>query len=381
MKQEKKYNKGFLLRSIIAAVLVTAVVLACAAWLFLGESGRTLVMADYYVKNRYVGPYEQEQWLDSTLGGMINGLDDRWSYYSNAAYYAKQQDSKDGSFVGIGVTVSYADERGIYIESVVEGGPAEEAGLLAGELIVGVEGEAVTQENMLKLSNNISGEAGSVVSLGILAADGTERTVSITRARIEAHPVNAYMEGTIGVLRYSNFYLNSSTFFIEAVEQLQEQGAQGIVFDLRGNPGGYLTDLLKILDFLLPEGPIFQSVSYTGRETTTYSDAESVDLPFVVLVDENSYSAAEFFAAQLRESVGTLIVGAQTSGKGYSQQPFALPNGGALNLSSAEYRTGNGTSLAQQGGLTPDYPVENTQEDLQMEKAMEIIQALATENY
>jgi Periplasmic protease len=169
--------------------------------------------------------------------------------------------------------------------------------------------------------------------------------------------------------------------FEAVVDDLLAQGMQGMVLDLRGNGGGYLPELTEVLDYLLPEGPIFTAIDHNGKEDVILSDADWLGVPIVVLVNEGSYSAAEFCAAQLRESVDAPIVGTATSGKGYSQQAFPLPNGGAMNLSSAEYRTGGGVSLAE-NGIIPDYVVENTAEkDLQMEKAVEVIREMLAENY
>ena len=128
--------------------------------------------------------------------------------------------------------------------------------------------------------------------------------------------------------------------------------------------GGYVTELTEILDYLLPEGNIFISRTNDGEEVTYTSDASCVDLPMAVLVNANSYSAAEFFAAQLRESVGAPVVGEQTSGKGYSQILFDLPDGSAIGLSTARYYTGKGVSLIGTG-LTPDTEVTLSEEDQQ----------------
>ena len=143
---------------------------------------------------------------------------------------------------------------------------------------------------------------------------------------------------------------------------------------MRDNGGGYLEQLTDMLDFLLPEGPIFISRDRAGHESVTESDAACVDLPMAVLVNENTYSAAEFFAAELQEREVAVIVGTPTSGKGYSQQTFPLPGGGAMSISTAAYFTGNGTSLIGTG-LTLDREVELDGEgDAQLEAALELLQ-------
>lgn len=146
------------------------------------------------------------------------------------------------------------------------------------------------------------------------------------------------------------------------------------MFDMRNNGGGYLHELTDMLDYLLPEGPIFITRDKAGNEDVTYSDASCVDLPMAVLVNANTYSAAEFFAAELQEQGAAVIVGEPTSGKGYSQQTFTLAYGGAVNISTAAYCTGSGTSLIGTG-LTLDAEVYNTDDgtDAQLAAALELL--------
>lgn len=148
---------------------------------------------------------------------------------------------------------------------------------------------------------------------------------------------------------------------MEAIDALMEQGAKGLIFDVRFNPGGYTTELVKILDYLLPEGPLFRRESYDGQTSVDYSDAQCVDLPMAVLANESSYSAAEFFAAALQEYDAAVVVGEQTTGKGYYQNTFRLVDGSAVAISTGKYFTPKGESLAGVG-VMPDVPVKLDQE-------------------
>ncbi|MEG2000723.1 MAG: S41 family peptidase, partial [Evtepia sp.] len=162
----------------------------------------------------------------------------------------------------------------------------------------------------------------------------------------------------------------SAAAFKEAVERLQENGADALLFDVRNNPGGYVTEVTEMLDYLLPEGKIFISRDINGKEEVFTSDAACINLPMVVLVNGQSYSAAELFAAELHESANAVIVGEQTCGKGYAQQMFPLANGGALGLSTLRYFTGSGISLIGTG-LTPTTKVSLTEDEswlLRMDK-------------
>lgn len=153
-----------------------------------------------------------------------------------------------------------------------------------------------------------------------------------------------------------------------------------MIFDLRDNPGGYVHELEKMLDYLLPEGPIFRSVDYKGKETVEQSDADCLKLPMAVLFNGNTYSAAEFFAAALREYDWAITVGEPTTGKGYYQTSHVFSDGSSVNLSTGQYTTPNGVSLAAVGGLKPDVEVKLTesvttwQEDPQIRAAMEALE-------
>ena len=285
-----------------------------------------------------------------------------------------QNQRRTNQYVGVGITVNYTREEGLYILGVETGGPAEAAGLEAGEVITAVDGVSLAGESRYEGANLIQGEAGTTVTLEVLGEDGAARTVEVERAELETDPVESRMlEGKVGYVRLLNFYDHSAQRLEEAVTQLREQGAEALVFDMRNNGGGYLSQLTDMLDFLLPEGPIFISRDRAGHEEITNSDADCVELPMAVLVNADTYSAAEFFAAELQEQGAAVIVGEPTSGKGYSQQTFPLPHGGAVAISTGAYFTGSGASLIGTG-LTLDAEVYNTgAEDTQLAAALELL--------
>ncbi len=210
--------------------------------------------------------------------------------------------------------------------------------------------------------------------LVVLDEQGVSREVTAKRARIQKDPVTTrLLEDGIGYVRLDNFDKGSADHVKTAVENLVEQGATSLLFDMRGNPGGYVAELTDLLDYLLPQGPIFRSGTLLGPKRAVKSDADCVDLPMAVLINADSYSAAELFAAQLRESVNAPLIGQQTCSKGYSQQTFPLPGGRALNISTKTYYTGAGISLIGVG-LTPDVEVELTgSEDIQLAAAVDAL--------
>ena len=391
----KKYtwsNRRFSLLHLTAAVVVTLLLtlagVALAAWTVLGPGGLTLLEGLGLIRTSFVGEYEESDVIDNAMAGMIAGTGDRWSYYLSPESYQAEMEHRANAYVGIGVTVDYSREEGLSIVGVTAGGPAEEAGLQPGELITAVDGVSAAGEGREEAIDLIQGEEGTTVVLTVQDEAGTEREVTVERRNIESDPVSYEMlEGDVGYVQISNFFSRSADGLKAAVDDLQSRGARALVFDVRNNGGGYLDELTAMLDYLLDEGPILQTRSHTGAEEVVESDAACVDLPMAVLVNANTYSAAEFFAAELRERGVGVIVGVPTSGKGYSQQTFLLPNGGAVGLSTAAYFTGEGVSLIGTG-LTLDREVALTEEqaarlaagtlehreDPQLQAALELLQ-------
>ena len=373
--RQKRFS---LFQMLLAVVLTAAVVLAAGAvvmnHLLGGAGGRSLLEAWRLINTRFVGEYDGDAVVDGALEGMVAALGDRWSYTLTEEELAAQNQRRTNQYVGIGVTVSYENEAGLEILEVTPGGPAEAAGLRPGEVLTAVDGTSLAGEARYEGAGLIQGEAGTAVTLEVLGTDGDTRTVEVERAGIETDPVESGMlAGDVGYVALANFYDNSAQRLEEAVEALMDQGARALVFDMRDNGGGYLHELTDMLDCLLPEGPVFISRDRAGNESVTTSDASCVDLPMAVLVNANTYSAAEFFAAELQERGAAVVVGEPTSGKGYSQQTFTLPYGGAVNISTGAYFTGSGTSLIGTG-LTLDAEVYNTgEEDAQLAAALALL--------
>ncbi|NLF35076.1 MAG: S41 family peptidase [Clostridiales bacterium] len=361
---EKRYTRRNMAGAVLLTVLATLCAVLAALWAVVGTEGLAMLEAFALIQQRFVGEYERSHVLDGAVDGMVEALGDQWSYYLNAEGSALQRQARQNTYVGVGVIISYEREEGLLILSVEEGSPAEAAGLRPGELIAEADGVSLAGEARYGAVDLIRGEEGTDVTFTVLGGGGASRTVSVTRRAIESDPVSfALLEGGVGLVTLKNFFNRSSAQFQEAVETLLDQGADALVFDLRNNPGGYLHELTAMLDYLLPEGPIFRSRNRAGRELVTESDASCVEVPMAVLVNGDSYSAAEFFAAGLLERDWAVVVGTRTSGKGYSQQNYPLVSGGSLNLSTNAYFTGEGHSLVG-AGVTPDPLVELDEADV-----------------
>ena len=370
---------------ILVAVLATVVTLAVAV----PEAEISkLDQLENLILERFIGESDRVAMEDAAAEAMVDSLGDRWSYYIPADEYEAYQEQMANAFVGVGITIQLAEEsEGLLVVDVTQGGPAEEAGILVGDILVAVEQTRIAGMSTAEVRNLVRGEEGTRVNL-TLSRDGREEVFSVERRRIEV-PVATYtmLDKHIGLIRIENFDLRCAEETIAAIETLLEQGAEGLIFDVRGNPGGYAEELVKILDYLLPEGDLFRTVDYAGREHVDTSDADCLELPMAVLVNQDSYSAAEFFAAALREYDWAVVVGQKTCGKGYFQNTLPLSDGSAVGLSVGKYFTPNGESLADVG-VTPDRVVEvdedtrwkiyygtlPIEEDVQLEAALELLE-------
>lgn len=307
----------------------------------------------------YVDGYDTDKLGDYLAQAAVAATGDRWSYYVSAENYDAFVESNENAYVGIGVTVESSDDLtdGVQITKVTPNSPAEEAGIEADDRIYAVEGETVESLGLDEAKNRIRGEEGTEVTLTILRGE-KKFDVTVKRASVEVEVVKySMLDGSIGYIKISNFEANSADRTIEAIDTLRGQGAKALVFDLRFNPGGRKDELVRVLDELLPEGPLFRSVDYKGNESVDYSDADCVELPMAVLVNGDSYSAAEFFAAALQEYDWATVVGTKTCGKANYQQTFRLSDGSAVAVSTGHYQTPHGVTLANVG-VTPDEIVE-----------------------
>ena len=377
MEKNRKVWPYFLCAGVTALVVFVSTVLGCMAGFHVREqrNAQTDLSDDaqtpaYLSKveelvslldEKYVDGLDMKKLDDALSNAAVAATGDRWSYYISAEDFASYLESNANAYVGIGVTIQKPEDeataKGFAIKSVTPSSPAEEAGLRAGDIITAVEGESTVTLGMTETKNRVRGEAGTEVTLTILRGEESF-DVAVMRAKIEVEVVaSRLMDNGIGYIKINNFDSNCARDTIAAIESLREQGAQSLVFDLRFNPGGRKDELVRVLDDLLPEGPLFRSVDYKGNESVDYSDADCVELPMAVLVNGDSYSAAEFFAAALQEYDWATVVGTKTCGKANYQQTFRLSDGSAVAVSTGHYQTPHGVTLANVG-VTPDEIVE-----------------------
>lgn len=348
-----------IMKKSISYVLVAALASGCTWFLADRLPNSKLERLADVIDRRFIAEADQTAIEDAAADAMVEALGDRWSYYISADAYAAHLERQNNEFVGVGITIqSRQDRKGFDIIAVEPDGPAAEAGICAGDILTQADGTPLGELTITEVKGLIMGEKNTQVMLTLLRGQQTME-MSVTRRVIRSRTAEGQMlDGNIGLVTIKNFYSHSAEETIGEVEKLKEQGAKMLIFDVRNNPGGYVHEMVKLLDYLLPEGPLFRSVSYTGKETVEQSDAACLELPMAVLINGNTYSAAEFFAAALSEYDWAVTVGEQTCGKGYYQTTIELGDGSAVALSTGKYSTPNGVNLAETGGLTPDIPVE-----------------------
>ena len=350
----KKFPKimGYILVAVASSTL-TIGVLAMTGRLETSKLSQVQTM----IEERFIGEADPTALEDAAAAAMVAATGDRWSGYIPAAEYQDYLDRMKNSYVGVGMTIRTL-EGGFEVIRVEPTGPAAEAGVQPGDMVVAVFGQRVAGMSASDVSAMVKGEAGTTVDMTF--ARGEEELIfTIERREIQTIVAEGRMlEDGVGLVTINNFDSRCADETIAAIEELLDQGAQKLIFDVRGNPGGYADELVKVLDYLLPEGPLFRSEYYTGKVKVDESDAKCLDIPMAVLINGDSYSAAEFFAAALEEYEAAITVGQPTTGKGYFQVTTRLKDGSALRLSVGKYTTPNGVSLAEVGGLVPNIQVD-----------------------
>lgn len=341
---------------IVASYIVVAMLSSiCTMILFNPQPETTkLDVLEALIEERYIGEVDMEAAMDAAANAMVESLPDRWSYYISADEYQSYVEQMRNAYVGIGVAMEpTADGKGVKILRVIPDGPAEAAGICAGDVLTHVEGTSLAELGMAGVRNIIRGEEGEKVKLTLMRGnESLELLVSLGTIKTKVAK-GQMLQGKIGYVQIMDFDDRCMQETKDEIEKLQAEGATALILDVRNNSGGYKRELVPLLDYLLPEGIIFRSENYAGSVSEEFSDANYLDMPMAVLVNGNTYSAAEFFAVALSEFDAAVIVGEKTSGKGYFQQTYTLSDGSAVALSVGKYYTPSGVSL-EEVGITPD---------------------------
>ncbi len=331
-----------------------------------------------YIEDYYYEDYDLENLYINALKGAVSGLGDKYSAYYTEDDYTSIIESTDGRFFGIGVYVSMNKEATYpVVSSVIKGGPAEEAGILADDIIVEVNGKSIYKMDLDSAVALIKGEEGTNVTLTI-AREGEDDYISIDveRGKVEVITVEYEMlEDNIGYIQVSQFDGVTTKQFNKAVDELTEGGMKALIIDLRNNPGGYLGTATTMLDKILPENKLLvYTEDKNGKREEYYSeDSDTVDVPIAVIMNSSSASASEVFAGCLKDYEKAVIVGEQSFGKGIVQSLYSFADKTGIKLTTSAYYSPYGYNI-HGTGITPDVPAEDNPElegDEQLQAAID----------
>ena len=352
-------------------------------------------LIDHY----YLFDIDEQEQTEYMFVGQVAALGDKYSAYYTAEEYSQMMESIEGEYLGIGVTIAQRAEDGeMLIVSITEDGPADKAGVMDNDIIREVNGEEVNGMTSSEVSTLIRSDEDETVDLLLYReSEDKEIELSVPLAEIEQNTVRSRMlDGKIGYLQITQFAGVTEAQYKAALEELQDDGMEKLIIDLRDNPGGLVDSACNILSTILPEGNLVYQEDKEGKRTYKYNDdGDTLGVPLVVLVNENSASASEIFTGAIKDYEAGTIIGEQTYGKGIVQNYFRLSDGSAVRLTVTKYFTPNGNDIHEKG-ITPDIVVENpeksedaesetesensdgddsieTENDLQLQKAIEVL--------
>ena len=314
---------------------------------------------------------DEDAMMEGAYKGLVAGLNDPYSSYMTAEEYETWVATATGEYSGVGITFTQDEDGNFVVVSVTDDSPAADAGIREGDIIKTVDGQEYSDLDVI--GNAIRGEEGSEIEITYIR-DGEEKSVTMTREKITQHSVEHRMlDGNIGYISISSFIETTGEDFSQALKELEEDGAQGLVLDLRDNGGGLVDACVQVADEFLDEGVVVYVEDRDGNRTDYDAKDGKTDLKTVVLVNENSASASEILAAALQDN-GFEIVGQTTYGKGVIQSTAQLEDGSALKLTIRQYFSPDGNAINEKG-VTPDHQVaneENSGEDAQLDEALSL---------
>lgn len=374
--------------AVSSAVIAGGAVFSVCIYHFSDLRSKEKIIDEYfevqdYIDNNYYEEVDGSKLLNYALKGLVSGLDDEYAAYMTPEEFEQSKINTSGSLTGIGITVSLENDSIIKIIQIAEDSPASKSDLQVGDILTKVDGIDVANLDYNNVVNMVRGEEGTDVTITI-KRDEQEIEFTLTREKIDTKTVTYEMlDQNIAYIKIDSFKDTTVDQYEEALNNALEAEAKGIIFDLRNNGGGLLTSCSACLDPLLPEGDIATAEYKNGKtEVICKSDSKELNIPMVVLVNENTASAAELFASALRDFNKAELVGKNTFGKGIMQNTIALKNGGGLKITVATYKTAK-SECYHKVGLAPDYDIDlpeetdisklDPQNDTQLKKAIELL--------
>lgn len=338
------------------------------------------------IGSKYMGEVDYEKLVDGAIQGIFENIDDPYTRYMTEEEFNEEMDPEE-EYSGIGIHMGLNASTGeVKILGVMPETPAAKAGLKSGDVIVKVDNQEITKENYYEASEKIKGKEGTKVNITV-KRNGKERVFNITRKTIEVSNISSdVISGTdIGYIKLFSFERGIYDEFKDEYKRLiKEEKVKSLIIDIRDNPGGYVNETIKIADFLCGKGLIIKEVYGDGTIRTFTSDSDASEIPFVVLVNENSASASEILSGAVKDLKAGTVIGTKTFGKGIMQSYIELENGGGVAITVAKYYTASGAEI-HGVGITPDIEVKlpegkyldyelNPNTDPQLKQAIETLQ-------
>lgn len=374
-KSRKKRSAGLFLGGAVAGALLMAAGLNALSsgmlfskGLLSGQTVRKVNVLKQLIDQHYYKADEvtDEQLEEGLYKGLLESLDDPYSVYYTPDEVEKLNETISGTYTGIGAYVSKDASTGCpKIAGVISGAPAETAGLQTDDILLEADGESLQDLDLDMAVSRIRGEKGTTVHLTI-SRDGKKQEVDVMREEVHSETAAGEMlEDGIGYLQIAEFDDVTPDQFTEELKKLQDQGMEGLILDLRNNPGGTVDAVTSIAQYLIPEGLVFYMQYPDGSRKEYKADGTDwINLPIAVLVNGNSASASEILSSAIQDSGAGTIIGTQTYGKGVVQTVYSLQDGTEVKLTISEYFTRNGHEI-NKIGVTPDQTVEFDAEEYQ----------------
>ena len=402
MEEPKRFKAYKIVMLVVLVAFITFIITSIGMYQFFTNDGfaqgiiaksdeskdiaKSLEIYRKLIDKYYLGEVDEEKLKEGAIAGYIDGLGDEYTEYISKEDMQDYMTDTTGNFVGIGVyMVQDTEINKIMVLSPIKGSPAEKAGLQPGDYIVAIDGVSYTGDEMTKASNEIKGEEGTKVKIQILRDEKTLE-FELTRENIKVNPVEGeVLEKNIGYISFNSFDEGTAEEFKTKFEELQEKGIKSLIIDLRNNGGGIVDEALSIANYILDkDSVILYEVDKNNNEIVEKTtDDPIINMPIVILTNENTASSSEILAGALKDHKKATIVGEKTYGKGVIQQLRTLPDGSGLKITTEKYLTPNRTEI-NHIGIEPDEKVElpdtitnvlniEKSKDTQLQKAIELL--------
>jgi len=340
------------------------------------------------ISGNSIGEKSEEALLQAAIEGMISALDDRYAEYFTSEEYGAIMESYSGTMSGIGVVVTLDEEERVVVVRVIEGTPASGTDISEGDIITRVEGTDIKDMDLEKVVAMIKGEEGTSVNLDLYRpSNDSAFKVTVTRARFDIpNLISDIFEEDIGYIWYYDFQISGAEQLDKEVQKLIDNGARGLIVDLRNNPGGAWDDAISVCDLFLDEGKIVTvkgRLDYDERVDEYFAEeGKYTEIPLIVLINGYSASASELVAGALKDNDRAILIGEKSFGKGLVQVLYELSDGSGIKFTTAKYFLPSGISV-EGVGVEPDIVVKlelDSEEDTQLNKAIEEMELILSDN-